>query len=199
MPASTPLIENPLTALILPLILETPEGITEYELIQSLKDKGAPLPAATADPDLALFRTHFLVMNALYRLQQSLLEDGFQLQVCPLSIRLRPLPAVTVQALDADASQGALRDYYLDMEHWLETSGDEVRQLLRGFWQRFPQGQAQREVALQTLSLSTGASWREIQQAYRRLAARLHPDRGGDPVAFSRIRQAYEILKCQRA
>lgn len=31
-------------------------------------------------------------------------------------------------------------------------------------------------------------------QAYRQLAKRLHPDKGGDPVAFGRLQAAFDVL-----
>jgi hypothetical protein len=54
-----------------------------------------------------------------------------------------------------------------------------------------------------TLGVLPGASQAEIKSAFRRLAARHHPDKGGDPEQFKRIRRAYEALmrnvKCYEA
>ena len=44
------------------------------------------------------------------------------------------------------------------------------------------------------LNVAPGASDIEVRRAYRNLATQTHPDRGGDPVAFKRIQQAYEVL-----
>lgn len=53
----------------------------------------------------------------------------------------------------------------------------------------------------EVLGLPTGATWRQIQRAYRKLAMRHHPDRNpGDPQAherFKEINSAYEELKSQ--
>lgn len=49
--------------------------------------------------------------------------------------------------------------------------------------------------ALRTLKLRAGANRQEITRSYRELAARYHPDRGGDTDAFITIRQAYEFLR----
>lgn len=45
-----------------------------------------------------------------------------------------------------------------------------------------------------TLGLNRGASEDEIKKAYRKLAMKHHPDRGGDEKKFKEISQAYEFL-----
>lgn len=48
--------------------------------------------------------------------------------------------------------------------------------------------------ARQVLGLAPSAGPGELKRAYRRLAREHHPDRGGDPASFHRIRAAYERL-----
>ena len=45
------------------------------------------------------------------------------------------------------------------------------------------------------LGLTTSASLTDIKQAYRKLAIKYHPDKGGDSFQFQQINQAYEQLK----
>ena len=44
------------------------------------------------------------------------------------------------------------------------------------------------------LGISKGASVDEIKSAYKKLALKNHPDRGGDKDVFQKIQQAYEVL-----
>lgn len=45
-----------------------------------------------------------------------------------------------------------------------------------------------------TLGLQRGASQEEIKKAYRNMAMKHHPDRGGDEKTFKEISQAYDVL-----
>lgn len=48
--------------------------------------------------------------------------------------------------------------------------------------------------AYETLGVPKGASEEEIKKAYRRLAAKHHPDRGGDTAKFQEVQSAYDTL-----
>ena len=48
----------------------------------------------------------------------------------------------------------------------------------------------------QVLGLQRGAATLEdVQAAYRRRALKLHPDQGGDPMAFYELNKAYAVLR----
>lgn len=45
------------------------------------------------------------------------------------------------------------------------------------------------------LGVKRGATQDEIKKAYRKMAHKHHPDKGGDPEKFKEISKAYEVLK----
>lgn len=189
---------NPLLGVIAQRLHENPAGLSEYELMQVLDFEGLHLddePGVTAD--LLLFRKHFLIMNALYRLQPILLDEGFDLEISALHIQLHALPDQQdfsgTRQLSADNTAGAVRDYYLDWQTFRDSSSDYVESLLNSFWQRFA-GEGGREAAYATLELEPEQSRETIRSQFRRLASCHHPDRGGDTETFQKIRAAYELL-----
>ena len=184
--------ENPFKAAVLALIEACPAGLSEYDLIERLQQQDQAFAFAGDDPQLALFRRHFLVMNALYQLQTELFDRGMSLFVSPLDIRLVPLPDSGPAALPTD-NQAPLREYYLDWENFDRTGAADVAEMLARFQRRYLAPDERRE-ALRTLELPADAPWETIKRTYRRLAAQHHPDRGGDPVRFRAIRGAYEYL-----
>lgn len=47
------------------------------------------------------------------------------------------------------------------------------------------------------LGIEPGASMDEVRAAYRRLAMQHHPDRGGGPEEFQRVKAAFEALRAK--
>merc|ERR550537_891978 len=50
----------------------------------------------------------------------------------------------------------------------------------------------------EVLGVEKGASPDVIKKAYRKLAVKNHPDKGGDPDVFKEIQQAFDILSDDR-
>ena len=184
---------NPFKDSILSVIRDYPLGLSEFDLIQRLQECEAAFAFAQDGPELALFRKHFLVMNALYQLQSELFADGLYLSISPLDIRLVPVADTGLTALPTDCASAPLRDYYLNWDILDQTSSADVDAMMRRFHERYLAMDARLE-ALQTLALPADAPWDSVRHAYRRLAAQHHPDKGGDPARFRSIRGAYEIL-----
>ncbi|MCP1649299.1 DNA-J related domain-containing protein [Pseudomonas nitroreducens] len=178
---------------LLQLLQETPEGISEFQLIQQLKARHSThVPNLPLTDKLVLFRTHFLVFNALYRLRDRLWEENTaHLEIGPLQIRLSPYMS-GVQAL---GEQDALRAYYLDEKHLKETSERDVEKLLESFWTRM-QGNEEKAAALALFELEEGpVDYALIKLRYRQLVSQHHPDRGGSTTRLQSINKAMEILE----
>ena len=58
----------------------------------------------------------------------------------------------------------------------------------------FRDAKMNRKAALCLLSLDSGASLKDVKQAYRRRAKQSHPDKGGKHESFVRIKEAYDYL-----
>ena len=185
-------MDNPLLSDIRQLLDTADEPLTEFAIHQSLKQHGAFGDAADGGL-LGLFHRHFLVMNALYQLQQQYWQTSKQvLRISPLHIQLQPCAHDAHSGLpDAVNSVAA---FYLDWGNFEQTDEAEVKALLESFWQQYYRLEA-RSDALLVLQLDSSASPSQIEHRYRRLAARHHPDKGGDAELFIRIRNAYEQLR----
>ncbi|WP_028469399.1 DNA-J related domain-containing protein [Neptunomonas japonica] len=206
-------MHNPITAIILATLRKYPQGFNEYTLIQAIESAGL-FDALDSNLDVALFQKHFLTMNALYQLQVSLWEEEtLYLEISALRIHLDTGRVETNQikstahtrlegstannikeTLPEQSRNEALRSYYLDWSHYNSADEASVKQLLNSFWERFLNPE-QRVTALNTLEISDNVpSPATIKQQFRLLAAKHHPDKGGDPDSFIAIREAYEIL-----
>lgn len=178
---------------LLILLREAPDGISEFQLIQQLKARhSSHIPNLALTDKLVLFRTHFLVFNALYRLRDRLWEENAaHLEIGPLQIRLSPYMS-GVQAL---GEQDSLRSYYLDEKHLKETTERDVEKLLESFWTRM-QGNEEKAAALALFELEDGpVDYALIKLRYRQLVSQHHPDRGGSTTRLQSINKAMEILE----
>ncbi len=171
---------------LLLLLQEKPEGRSEYELIQQLKRRHSThVPNLPLTDKLVLFRTHFLVFNALYLLRDRLWAEGSgHLQISPLHIQLLPYASAAAGL----AEQDALREYYLDLSNLRDTDEDDVERLLASFWTRM-QGSDEKRAALELFELD-----RSPQPLTLELVSLHHPDRGGSTQRLQSINLAMEIL-----
>ncbi|WP_447752003.1 DNA-J related domain-containing protein [Pseudomonas nicosulfuronedens] len=182
-----------LTDQLLQLLREAPEGISEFQLIQQLKTRHSThVPNLPLTDKLVLFRTHFMVFNALYRLRDQLWEDNIaHLEIGPLQIRL----SAYIRGVQALGEQDALRAYYLDEKHLKETTERDVEKLLESFWTRM-QGNEEKAAALALFELEDGpVDYALIKLRYRQLVSQHHPDRGGNTTRLQSINKAMEILE----
>jgi len=187
------MLNNPLLAIIRQIIETQSAGISEYDLLVKA-EKSELIPVDDIAPDLALFRKHFLLMNALYQLQANFVDEGRYLFISPLVIRLESFSGNdSGSVLSDNSAEFKLREYYLDWTNFEMTDEGDVDKLLTGFWQRFLSVD-KRVAAMETLGLPIDAALSTVKQTYRRLASEHHPDKGGDVVRFREIREAYETV-----
>ncbi|MBU0809834.1 MAG: DnaJ domain-containing protein [Gammaproteobacteria bacterium] len=180
---------------VLQLLDAAPAGLGEYQLIQQLKARHCThIPNLPLTDHLVLFRTHFLLFNALYRLREQLwATQRGHLQISALNIQLLPYQPGSAQLSEHDP----LRDYYLDMSQLRDTDEQDVAKLLRSFWSRM-QGGEEQQAALELFELSDSAQTltpASIKQRYRQLVSLHHPDRGGSTERLQSINKAMEILE----
>lgn len=168
-----------------------PQGIREYELITALRARGFFdfLPPPPAQPH-QLFRAHFLLFHALYRLKDRLsVSRQAYLQIEPLSIRRLPWN----DGEEALSLPDPLRAYYLDWDNLDNTTEDDVSDLIASFWKQFGRFD-ERDQALAELGLTDPVDNETIKLTWRRLAMEHHPDRGGDDGRLQAINAAVDHL-----
>lgn len=176
------------------LLRAAPSGISEYQLIQQLKQQHSThLPHLDLTDKLVLFRTHFLLFNALYLLRDRLWQSqAAHLQISPLCVQLLPWQPGSAELAEHDP----LRDYYLNLQHLRDTGEADVEKLLASFWTRM-QGGDEKRAALELFELNSeqALNLATIKLRYRQLVSQHHPDRGGSTSRLQSINLAMEILQ----
>jgi len=187
-------MHNPLIPEILALLQQNPHGISEYEIFKHLGDHIGFSDIGDRG-QLPLFQKHFLIMNGLYQLQQSLWRDEqLILDISPIKIFLTTSNIARNGTHPAISESSRLSLYYLDWSNLQETTEEDVIELHQSFWESFNYDE-ERGDALKALGLHEDASLETINACYRKLAAQHHPDRGGCSEQFIEIRKAYELLR----
>lgn len=192
---------NPFLRPIAKLLRSHAKPLSEYELLQQLAFTDNDLKLSSeSSGDLALFRKHFLVMNALYQLQPIFKDEGYHLIISALKIELINCDRHAegnseIQQIIHQPGDEKIKAYYLDWDEFTQSDQESVETLLNSFWQRYFATDEELS-ALNTLGLDKDADWPTIRSRYRQLASQHHPDKGGDSTRFIDIREAYELLAC---
>ena len=192
-------MNNPLIEPILSILEASDKGISEFELLRQLESQVPLFDELGDDPDLKLFRKHFLIMNALYQLQRKLWqEDEVRLYISPLQIHLEAVAEVenSHSSEVEDGAEAKLAAYYLDWDEYDNTDAEDVAALLKGFYNKLF-NHDDTEKALKLLGIKENSTKLEIKRAYRLLVKKAHPDKGGDAKKFIKLRKAYEHLISQ--
>ncbi|NOH96994.1 DNA-J related domain-containing protein [Vibrio sp. 99-70-13A1] len=190
-------MENPLLWPILEVLRGEPSGWKVHTLAAHLNDLGL-MPILDSIPEKDLFKRNFLIMNALYQLQETLYPESW-LQVQAMNIELMVNLQSSQNAID---HEDPLRDYYV---HWHNYEADEgeVKRLLNEFWTRYRKFvgsnngvDMDRAKALNLFELPMDATQVEIRKRWRKLALKWHPDRDqGNTSKFRILCEAWNILR----
>jgi len=185
--------DHSLADLLLEVLKSQPMGISEYDLMQWLKEAGhEQFKNIMFSNRLSLFQSHFILFHSLYRLKVKLWEEkSAGLDINTLKIILLPVSEFADTAID---HQDPLMDYYLDINNLKNTTDKDVADLLEKFWRTLNDVE-RRSVALIELELEEPVSYGEIKQQHRRLVMKHHPDRGGDKEKLQTINAAMDLLK----
>ncbi|MHA2849709.1 DNA-J related domain-containing protein [Vibrio harveyi] len=190
-------MENPLLWPILDILRKQPSNWKVHTLAHELSQKGY-IQQLDESPDKDLFKRNFLLMNALYQLQETLYPDGW-LQVEAMNIVLMSSIEASRHSVDTN---DPLREYYLDWKNY-EADEGEVRRLLNDFWSRYQRyiggnvsDDLDRSKALHLFELDADATRTEIRRQWRKLALRWHPDReNGNADRFRVLCNAWNVLR----
>ena len=192
-------MKNPLVVPVLDILQQAEDQLSIAEMLDLLQQPLQSLRELSDHGHLALYQTNFLIMNALFQLQAELAEQGVFLEVSTLCIQIHSAevqsancPSVHNSLVDNSDNQ-SLEEFYLDWQNYQATE-DDVVSLLNDFWSFYSATDKQTQ-AMDKLGLKIDADWPTIKNAYQRLAALHHPDKGGDSAQFLAIRQAYEVLR----
>ncbi|WP_111977793.1 DNA-J related domain-containing protein [Algibacillus agarilyticus] len=142
-----------------------------------------------------LFKIHFALYNAIYRLRTKWLTE----QVATIEIKLSRITISPYQDKSSSAIRlpDPLQSYYLDWSNF-STSSHDVDNMLEQFWRQMTGHIAepkQKQQALSILGLSLNAHFTEIKKRYKSLCMKHHPDRGGKPEEYRTVQWAWGILQ----
>lgn len=189
--------DNPLIWPVLSVLQASNSSWKIHLLAAELQQQGL-IHQLDDNPGNDLFKRNFLLMNALFELQEILLPKQW-LQVKAMEIQIFRIVPTNVDLLQAQDS--SLRDYYLNWSNY-DTSTNVVREMLESFWNSYreyiginPQLMYKNQ-ALKVFELDETATDREIRQQWRRLALKWHPDRpDGDAIRFREVCEAWQSLR----
>ena len=173
---------------------------SEHTLIKFLQQSAiAPFDLFNLSHAKDLFNAHFLCMHALYHLKhQYAAQQSYHLHIHAVQIERVELNTETATDVQQAGLINAdpLEAYYLDSRHYFETQEDDIQTMLKSFWEKYL-AQDEKHASLAKLELPGDADATMVQQQYRRLAQKHHPDKGGCAIRFNEIRQAKAVLdKC---
>lgn len=122
---------NPVLPQVLAVLRDHPEGISEYGLMKTLDRQRLFAEQNFAGPGLLpLYRKHFLIMNALYDLQDILWQEEHRvLEISPLHIELHERQTAEIPAQEPEWYP-QLAQYYLDWDEYRDTTVEDIDRMM---------------------------------------------------------------------
>ena len=192
-------IDNPFILPILSFLEQSNKSWKVHHFLVEL-EKDSFMVRLDEDTQLDLFKRNFLIMNALYQLQETLLpQQWLQLESMDIRLMQRVKEDHLKQEIDV---LDPLREYYLDWKNY-DAKREDVRELLSSFWRRYQseigsttEERMERKKALAVLGLKETASEHEIRHQWRKMALKWHPDRSeGDAATFRKMCEAWRWIQ----
>lgn len=177
------------------LLRTHPEGMSELIMLRTLQKPPWQLfETIDFSSPAALYPVHFLLFHSLYRRRESLAAESCEtIDINALNIRIRPLAS----AADQQAGQhDALHAFYRDpANHDLAES--TINRMLDDFWQGVTRpADSELEQACDTLDIEAPpVDLGTARAAFRRLAMRHHPDRGGSNEQLQALNRAMATVR----
>ena len=183
-----------LEARLLDLLAAHPAGLSEHELLKKLRASDPLFAGFSAREPLKLFRGHYLLFHALYRLRDRLADERRgRLRVDPQGIVLE-FEAMPCGGTALAPSEPDFAPCYADLARLATMTITEIAELLR-YFHAARRRDERRRAALAVLDLRDPIDAAAIKRRYRRLAMRHHPDRGGDGQRLGEINAALAVLE----
>ncbi len=185
----TGIIQN----ILLELLSSHDDGMSEYDVIQSIKEMilGDDVDDLFRDTH-KLFTIHFIIFHNLYLLRQELWETKTgHLVISPLKICILPYTDSDDTQLD---EPDPLCEYYLDASNLDNTTQEDVDDMFTHFWSSFLVI-GDKESAMEILEIEGTFDSDSLTKQYRKMVMRHHPDRGGDTSRLQEINKALQVLK----
>jgi len=122
---------NPVLPQVLHVLRRHPDGISEYRLMKTLDEEHLfDEQNRTDGVMLPLYRKHFLIMNALYDLQDILWqEEDRVLEISPMHIELHERQTDKPRKQEPEWYP-LLSEYYLDWQYYRETTEADIDRML---------------------------------------------------------------------
>jgi len=186
---------NPLIQIIFDCLLKTSHW--KIHTLANYLSLNNHLKKLDNDYNKDLFKKNFIIMNALFQLNDDLIDSGHMIIIETLEIRL-----AKVNEQQISKPNNNLKEYYLDWQNF-ETNSEVIDDLLNSFWQRYSTAHITNthstekiSSALSYFQLPENATSTQISKRWKILALKYHPDKpSGDKTKFQQLQIHWQILR----